>query len=529
MRRFIFALTCVLTTVANANISADAGNHDNAPSTDISNAIQPVIKQALTSFHTPGMAVAVVHENQVVFFEGFGHADVAQQHKVTPNTYFRIASLSKAFTTAALAILVDDNKINWHDKVVDHLPAFTLYNPYVTQEFTILDLLTHKSGLASGAGDSMIWPQPSGFSVNEIIHNIRYLQPQYGFREQYAYSNVMYITAGEIIAKVSGESYAKFLQSRIFTPLNMQCFGEDIPSKAIAKTALPYGHTDTQGIFAITRNKITQKGVVSAAAGGIVCDLRSMTNWLKSWLSPNTLPFSDAQYAMLTRPHTLLRPSDNEQKWNNTLFKHYGLGWRISNIENLKVISHTGTVSGFQSYMLFFPELDLGVVIMNNGSHSGARSSVMQAIVHHYLSEYKISPSVIDDWVLAHETYYEELEQKYLNKLAIPVASAPMTIRDDDIMGRYVDPWFGGINIYQQDNILKFAASKMPNLIGTLTPFQDTHYKITWDDSNVAGDALITFTLNIDRQVTEASLYPFTSRTLTNHSYRDMRFVKDTQ
>ena len=488
--------------------------------------LEQTINRALHEFNTPGMAVGIVKNQEVIFAKGFGTASIESATQVKPSTLFRIGSLSKAFTASGLAILVDQGKLNWDDKVQTYLPNFALYSAYVSKNFTVLDLLTHKSGLASGAGDSMIWPEPSGFSRQEVVHNLRYLSPQYGFRAQYAYSNVLYITAGELIEKISGLAFEKFIDTHIFAPLDMNCFAGDIPKQNLPHVALAYGYNDARGIYPIPRNSASEKGIMASAAGGIVCDLDSMNKWAKAWLNVNTLPVSEQSYKVMTSGHTVLSVSDEEQNWDMTLFKQYGLGWRLSNIGHLATISHTGTISGYQSYLLLVPQLDLGIVILNNGSNSAARGSVMQTIVKAFIADAGIAMSKHNDWINTYLEYLDEKEADYLRKYEAPVAQGPMLISDKDILGVFKDAWFGNLRIQQGNGHIRISSDRMLTLKGKLLPFAGTSYKIEWDNKNAASDAFIHFTVNNQSKVVSATLHPFTAKQRENHTYRDMLFYK---
>lgn len=533
------ALSLILTCYpANANQPIQVKNlaSTSVKQAELERKISSAITSSLDAFYTPGMAVGITYKNTVVFNRGFGIANIEKQTKVDSNTYFRLASTSKAFTAAALAILVDEKKIHWQDKVIDHLPQFVLSNAYVTREFTIADLLTHKSGLVSGAGDSMIWPEPSGFSREEVIHNLRFLTPEYSFRNKYAYSNVLYITAGELVAKISDMPFEDFIEQRIFAPLKMDCYAGDMPKSVQANAAMGYAHNDQLGIYSVPRNSITQHGLMSAAAGGMVCNANDMLKWLQALLSQTNLPFSKKQLAKMWQAHTILPVSEIEKNWDETLFKHYGLGWRIANIGKLKYISHTGTISGYQAYVAVIPALELGVVILNNGSNFAARSAVMQTIVKTFMQENGYVHDDLtfndNDWIEEYSEYLDEREQAYLAQLATPVASSQMTIQNEDILGTYTDSWFGAFSIKRekqanQKEILRISHSKMKTLVGTLHPFQDTSYKITWDNQNAQSPAFMHFKLNVARNVVAASLYPFTNNERVNHPYRDMWFVKN--
>lgn len=496
-------------------------------------ALEKTITQALEEFHTPGMAVGIVHKNKVVLAKGYGLANISANSKVNAQTYFRLASTSKAFTSAALAILVDEQKLNWDDKVITHLPSFQLYDPYVTREFTILDLLSHKSGLVSGAGDSMIWPEPSGFSREEVIKNLQYLRPEYSFRARYAYSNVMYITAGEIVAKLSGISFEEFVEQRIFKPLGMRCFVGNIPGENLSNVAMGYGHNNERGVYPIPRNGISEQGLMSAAAGGMVCNAQDMALWVNALISGTNLPFSQAQLEKMWSPQTILDVSEEDQQWDNTLYKSYGLGWRLANMGELEIISHTGTLSGFQAYVVLVPKLELGVVILNNGSNSAARGAVMQTIMKRYMHSAGYNNAQQQDWVATYINYLDEREQAYLARLETPVANAPMSISNEQVIGEYKDRWFGSFIVESAPNeapneegALRIRSSRMLTLVGTLIPFQDATYKIEWDNENAAGSTFMHFSLNVKREVTGASLHPFSVKTIVNHEYKDMLFEK---
>ncbi|MDB5222645.1 MAG: serine hydrolase, partial [Chitinophagaceae bacterium] len=186
-----------------------------------SSQIDSLAELTLKTFNVPGIAVAVVKDGKVIHAKGYGVRSLNTMQKVDENTLFGIASNSKAFTVAALGILVDEGKLKWDDKVIDYIPEFRMYNPYVTEEFTIRDLLTHRSGLGLGAGDLMFWPDSSDFTKKDMIHNLRYLKQTSSFRTKYDYDNNLYMVAGEVLSRVAGMSWEDFIQKRILDPLKM--------------------------------------------------------------------------------------------------------------------------------------------------------------------------------------------------------------------------------------------------------------------------------------------------------------------
>ncbi|MCK9321764.1 MAG: beta-lactamase family protein, partial [Bacteroidales bacterium] len=168
------------------------------------------LQKSFNAWNVPGFAVAIVQGNQIVYEKGFGVLDAGKKAKVNQHTNFAIASNTKAFTAAALAILVDQGQINWDDKVTDYIPWFQLYDPFVTNQMTIRDLLCHRTGLETFSGD-LIW-YASDHSREEIIRRARYLEPKYGFREKFGYSNIMYLTAGQIVEYVTDTTWDDFLK-----------------------------------------------------------------------------------------------------------------------------------------------------------------------------------------------------------------------------------------------------------------------------------------------------------------------------
>ena len=189
-----------------------------------SKAIDSLVERSMKAFDVPGIAVGVIKDGKLVHAKGYGVRSLNTQQPMDENTLFGIASNSKAFTAASLGLLVDEGKIHWDDKVRDYIPEFKMYSPYVTEEFTIRDLLTHRSGLGLGAGDLMFFPDSSDFTLKDIIYNLRFLKPVSGFRTKYDYDNNLYIIAGEVVARVTGKSWDDFVTERILQPRHWACW-----------------------------------------------------------------------------------------------------------------------------------------------------------------------------------------------------------------------------------------------------------------------------------------------------------------
>ena len=260
---FVFTLVLLL-SVAGASFAQ-------APPPDLDAHTARVLKE----FEVPGLAIAIVKDGKVVLTKGYGVRKLGDPTPVDEHTLFGIASNTKAFTGAALAILVDEGKLSWDDPVTKHLPQFQMYDPYVTREMTIRDLLTHRSGLGLGAGDLMFWPQTT-FTRDEIVHNLRYIKPASSFRSRYAYDNILYLVAGQIIPAITGKSWDDFVKERIFVPLGMT--ESNTSAKAIKPGVNAVSpHTKIEGkLTPIPFNDLDN----TAPAGAINSNVVDMAKWV---------------------------------------------------------------------------------------------------------------------------------------------------------------------------------------------------------------------------------------------------------
>ena len=462
--------------------------------------IKSVVERALKTFRTPGLAIGIVKDGKVVFAGGFGVRDLKAHKPVDEKTLFRIASTTKAFTSAALAILVDEGKLNWDDRVIDYIPEFRMSDPWVTREFTIRDLLTHRSGLGRGAGDLMLWPEPSGFSRAEIIHNLRYLKPATSFRSRYAYDNLLYIVAGEVVARASGQSWEKFVQSRILDKLDMPCYAGRIAKSRLGNVAIPYGVIDDE-IRPITRNAITGAITASQPAGGLVCNVKGMNIWMLTQLRGGKGPdgqrvFSQKRRNEMWQPQTILYVGKSEREYDQTHLKAYALGWRVEDMHGFGVVSHTGTLSGFQAYVALVPELDLGIVVLNNGSNYGVRNAVMQSLLKAYMGQAR------RDWVAHYKQQQDRAARHKKPKFKTPKGSGRVLRPLAAYEGAYRDNWFGRVDIVRTGKGLRFLSHKSVNLKGDLVPFDGDTFIVCWDNRGFGADAYVRFRSDFAGQIT---------------------------
>ena len=303
-------------------------------------AVDALVERTLKTFDVPGMAMAIVKDGKVVHSKGYGVRSLASAEKVDENTLFGIASNSKAFTAATLGILIDEGKLKWDDRVIDYIPEFRMYNSYVTEEFTIKDLLTHRSGLGLGAGDLMFWPGQNDFTMKDIIHNLRYLKPVSGFRTKYDYDNLLYMVAGEVVARISGKPWEEFVEERIMRPLGMVKSASSF-NRLKDKSNVIAAHAVVDGkVKVIARDRFA----FGNSAGGINSSISEMSKWVLTQLQHGKYDngkelFSEAVHEEMWAPQTII-PVRSPGIYN-THFSAYGLGWNLSDVMGYKQASHT--------------------------------------------------------------------------------------------------------------------------------------------------------------------------------------------
>ena len=460
--------------------------------------IDRLVQRAMEAFDVPGMAVGVVKDGKTVYLRGHGLRELGKPGKIDPDTMFKIASNSKAFTSASLAILVDEGLVEWNGAVSDYIPEFRVSDPWVTAHLSVTDLLAHRSGLVPHAGDLMLWPDPNGFTRQDVIQGLRYFPLVSDFRDSYNYDNVLYIVAGEIIPRVTGRGWESFVQERIMQPLGMdRCFAGAIPASEMQNLAAPHGWIDGE-LSVIERSRIHGGAAVYAAAGGIVCSASSMVKWVSMQLGRGTAPdgttvFSAARSSEMWHPENSWRVSQRNFEWHRTHFNGYGLGWRLSDVHGYKEVSHTGSLAGMRAWTLMIPEIGLGIVVLSNGSNSAARNAVMQTIKYAYL------PVESRDWIdtyLAMQAAAEEVKEAPATERPSRTVVEPRPL--GEYAGAYSDPWFGDVTVRVNDGVLEFISARSPKLSGPLEHVTADTFVARWPDRSVGMDAWVSF--EFDRQ-----------------------------
>ncbi len=458
--------------------------------------IDLLVADALAKFKVAGASVAVVKDGKVIHSKGYGMADITTTKSVNEKTNFQIASNSKAFTTTALAILEEEGKLKWTDKVKNHIPEFKMYNDYVTENFNIQDLLTHRSGLGLGVGDLMFFPDGSNFTIKDVVTSFQHFKPTSAFRTQFDYDNLLYIVAGEVIARTSGMSYELFVQNRIIEPLQMN--NTFVGSLLKDRSNLSIPHSSESG----TIKTIDAYDIgMGSAAGGIYSNVADMSKWMIVHLNKGKYGselksslFSLKNHNEMWKLHTVL-PTNLNPRYNSH-FNGYGLGWDLSDVKGNFKVSHTGGLPGMLSIVTMYPDLNIGIVILTNTENGGAGlfSSISNTIADSYLG--------LDDfgWIdkyAARMNQGKDTGDEITNKVWAKVETAKnIPIKNEDYVGIYEDPWFGKVEVFMKDKQLWIKCLRSPKLNGPLAFYNANSFAIKWEYQAMNCDALAMFSLD---------------------------------
>lgn len=459
-----------------------------------SSQVDSLVNKTLTTFNVPGIAVAIVKDGKVIHVKGYGVRSIKTNLPVNENTLFGVASNTKAFTAAALGILVDEKKITWDTKVVSVIPDFKMYDPYVTREFTIKDLLTHRSGLGLGAGDLMIWPDSSSVTRSQLIHNLRYLKPVSAFRTKYDYDNLLYIVAGEVVERVSKMKYEDFIESRLIQPLGMSQTAASWYRLKDRSNVID-GHAPYNGKLIPVGLSFTE---MANAAGGIYSNVVDMSKWVIAQINDGRYGeklekrlFSSQAHKEMWTPQTIILGSSPY----NTHFSSYGLGWFLSDVNGYFQATHTGGLSGIVTQVTILPELKLGIIVLTNQQSGAAFNAITNSIKDGYFNiKGKDRIKQYNDGRLANEKNAQVIVDKIwadIEEQERLHAKAPAT---KPLEGTYTDNWFGNITISQVNGKFHLQAANSPKLRGDMTFYKDNTFIVKWYDRSLDADAFVTFT-----------------------------------
>jgi CubicO group peptidase (beta-lactamase class C family) len=441
-------------------------------------------------FEMPGMAVGIIKDGKVVFNKTYGYAHTGTGLQVTPETVFGIASCSKAFTAACIAILVDEGKLDWTDKVIDHYPEFRVFDPYITREMEIQDLLGHRSGYQTFDGD-LLW-YGTDYSRKEVLKRLAQRENPYSFRSRFGYQNLMFIAAGEVIEHVTGMSWDIFVNDRIFKPLGMYSTSTtNTHFKEEMDIAWP--HIEGEAIKFINYDNCGPAASMNSTAVDLM-------KWLRLLLGKGSLDgqeiFSQETYYKMVAPITLLNAGNAEEPGGRHFFG-CGLGWFLYDYQGRKIIEHGGGLPGFHSKVVFVPEENLAYVILAN-QLSGLVEAVYRKILDFHLSlnDKDYVTLFLEQEMLSEAKKLEKDNQRIESRV---IGTLP-ALKTEQYAGIYEDKMYGQAEVTVKDDSLMMTLLPTAELFtGRLEHWHYNTFRFTHNDPFLPA-GYVTFSINGDGQ-----------------------------
>lgn len=490
--------------------------------------IDALSQQTIEALDLTGLAVTVVSHDKVLFTKTYGLRDVRGTAKVDAQTLLPFGSIGKAFTTAALATLVDEGKLAWDDPVKKYIPEFEMSDPYISNQFTVRDLVTHRSGLPLGAGDLLFVPDAES-TVEDILAAIKHIPPATSFRSEFAYDNSLYVLAGEVLSRVDRRPWHQAIRERLFKPIGMASC-EALPSKAASSR-----NTVTQHAFAAEGKDpapIDPRYILAdytAPAGGLSCSVSDFAKWAQFWLNKGTTAsgkklISDAQLKELWTgvTPTAVRPDFAAEA--GTHFSLYGLGWNLNDFHGELLVSHGGGVLGAVSNFAILPEKDIAVFVSANNFAAGISALPLQ-----FLSEY-VAPDAKYDWIAGSATFFANYRANAAKDSSASDAREPAKNVDParplaDYVGEYRDPWYGPVVVSVKDGSLFLDMGRSEALDAWLAAVDADKFLARWPDRSLNADAYVTFTVE-NGSVIGMTMKAVSTTTDFSFDFHDLKFSK---
>jgi CubicO group peptidase (beta-lactamase class C family) len=479
--------------------SGTAAAQQAAPAREPFPGFDAYVNAALSAWNVPGVGIALVRNDTVIYAKGYGVKEVGKGAPVTASTIFGIGSSSKAFTAATVAMLVDSQKVSLDAPAARYLPDFQLFDPYASREITVRDLLSHRSGLARG---ELAW-YGSGFDRDEILHRVRFLQPTWSFRSQFGYQNIMYLAAGQVAAHVARKSWDDVVRDRIFLPLGMTSSSTSIRTIAGANdVATPHAEvSDT--VRAITWRNIDN----IAPAGSINSNVVDMAQWVRLHLNKGMFGgkriISERMIDEMHSPQTVIRLDTASRRMNPyTHLQAYGLGWFLEDYRGRYVVHHGGNIDGFTALVGMMPEERFGVVILTNMNGTGLPTALLRRAFDLHL---KAQPP--RDWsadlharVVAQRTRAREAQQR---AVAQRTPNTKPSLALSAYAGTYADSLYGEVKITEANGTLTLTFG--PNWKGELEHWHFDTFRVRFD-TPVLGASMVQFALDPTAKVSQVTI-----------------------
>ena len=459
-----------------------------------------------------GVSIAIVEDGKTTLARGWGVRKLGDAAPVDGETIFQTGSTGKAMTAAALAVLVDEGKIGWDDPVIQHMPWFRMYDPWVTREITIRDLLVHRSGLGLGQGDLMFVPR-THLTRKQTVERVAYLKPKTSFRSAYAYDNILYAVAGQLIEEVTGQTWEDFIRARVLRPGGMKNATSDSEERfATPNRSWPHARLSgpLRGVGPQQAlNERDELGRNGAPAGGLALSADDMAAWLRIQLAHGALPggkrlFSEKQALEMWTPVTPIpiTPLPDTLKPAQPTQQAYALGWQVQDYRGHRIIQHGGGVFGSITRVVLIPDKNVGFAIMLNSEDSGMLLGLSYDLLDHYLDQPDYG------WIQKWEDWYQSRLAggvEFLKQAkASPAKSGPL-LSLARYAGRYRDPWYGDVVIGSDKKGLTIDFTSTPRMAGRLEHWQYDSFVTRFDDPAIE-PAHVTFALDADGKVTGVTM-----------------------
>ena len=482
-------------------------------------------------FDVPGIAVAIVQDGKVVLERGYGVRKLGEPAKVDAHTMFAIASNTKAFTAAALNMLQDEGKLKTTDRVIDHLPWFRMSDAYVTREMRIRDLLAHRSGLSLGAGDLLYWPTTT-YSTREVAERLKDVPLTGGFREQYAYDNILFGVAQLVVEEAAGMPFKQFLSSRIFQPLGMtetRYNSDDLrPGDNVATGHAKFDFKDLRPVGLTSWRNVS-------GAGGMYSSVHDLAKWMNVQLAGGVYAgsgdstkrlFSEGRqremWTMLT-PIPVGKPSVPGLAPLVPNYSGYGQGWSLSDYAGHKLVWHTGGWPGQVSRLTLVPGKNIGVIVLTSAELGVAFNAVTYRALDMMLGRGG------NDWLKAYGASYAksqaDADTSWQKHVAARAASSTPSLPLEKYAGTYRDPWYGDVLIRQGGKGLELQFSHTAELLGDIEHWQHDTFIVRWRDRSLNADAFLNFALDPDGGIRELRMQPISPLTDFSFDFQDLRLV----
>ena len=463
------------------------------------------VARAMREFAVPGVGLAIVKDGRVVLARGYGVKRLGEREPVTARTRFGIASLTKAFTATLLAQLVEEKKIEWDAPVVRYLPWFAMSDPMVTHQMTVRDLLVHRSGLGLGAGDLLWWPATT-FERRDIVRRLRDVPLETSFRSQYAYDNLLYLAAGEVIEAVTGKRWEEVVRERLLVPLGMT--GTAISfAEAKRQGDVAWPHAEVEGTV---RPVLPYESDNGGAAAALTANAEDMAKWMIAQLDSGRAGgrrlWSAASARQMWALVTPIAPRDPppELPMLRRSFHGYGLGWNVLDLRGRKMVQHSGGLPGYVSLLTMLPDEKLGVAVLTSQESGGHNSAITYRVLDHFLGDRP------HDYVAAYGRVRARSDSAKDATLRRAAAQRDSTSGPSLALakyaGTYTDAWYGDVTIAMERGRLVLRMTRTPGLVGDLQHWQHDTFIARWRDREMRADAYVTFALNPDGTIDQAKM-----------------------